>query len=101
MALLDKLVCSYDAPPTCPVVISGHSDLAEAKPTDLSLSRRRAEAVAKYLRRKGLAPPIRIEALGGTSPLVETREGVAERQNRWAQVWVDDSQSRPHTSDGQ
>lgn len=98
MALLDNFVSTYDAPPTCPVEVSGYSDLAEAKSTDMSLSRRRAEAVARYLRRKGLAAPIRIQGFGGTRPLVETREGVAEPQNRYVQVSVDDSQPLPPNS---
>jgi outer membrane protein OmpA-like peptidoglycan-associated protein len=92
-AMLDSFVSNYDAPPTCTVVIDGHSDSAESKPNDLSLSRHRAEAVAKYLRRKGLAAPIRVRALGGTRPLVETPNGVGERQNRYVQVWVDDPSS--------
>jgi outer membrane protein OmpA-like peptidoglycan-associated protein len=97
-ALLDNFVSSYDAPPTCPVVVSGHSDLAEAKADDLSLSRRRADAVAHYLRRRGLTAPIRVEALGGTRLLVDTPSGVSEPQNRFVQVWVDDSQPLPSAS---
>src|SRR5436305_3274041 len=69
MATLDYFVSSYDGPADCLIVVSGHSDLAESAPRDLSLSRRRAEAVAKYLRRKGLAATIRIDPLGGTHPL--------------------------------
>ncbi|PSJ37886.1 hypothetical protein C7I55_19435 [Sphingomonas deserti] len=98
-AMLDKFASSYDAPATCPVVVSGHSDLAEAKRDDSSLSRLRAQTVASYLRDRGLTAPIRVEALGGKDLLVATPAGVSEPQNRFVQVWVDDSGSLPRSSD--
>jgi outer membrane protein OmpA-like peptidoglycan-associated protein len=93
-ANLDGFVTNYDAPSHCRVMVTAHADRMGSPERNLRLSRRRAAAVAAYLRRKGLSAPIAIEPLGEASPMVDTPDGVAEPQNRFVQVWVDDPMSR-------
>lgn len=87
--LLDSYAAEFEAVPACPIVIEGHSDLAEAGLEDTDLSRRRADAVGAYLRSKGLTERITVRAFGGSRPMVETAMGVSEAQNRYVQVWVE------------
>jgi len=89
-AMLDGFVREYNAPPYCEIIISGHADRVGAAGYNLSLSKRRADAVSAYLRRKGLTARMVIEWHGETKPMVETKDGVAERQNRYVIVGVSD-----------
>ena len=93
-AQLDRFVSGYDAPAGCEVTVEAHADRAGPADHNLRLSRRRAEAVAAYLRRTGLTAPIVIETLGETRPLAETPDGVADAGNRRVVVWVKDLPSR-------
>jgi outer membrane protein OmpA-like peptidoglycan-associated protein len=93
-AQLDSFVSGHDTPAGCEVTVQAHADRTGPADHNLRLSRRRGEAVAAYLRRKGLTLPIVIEALGETRPLVETPDGVAEAQNRGVIVWVKDGLPR-------
>ena len=81
-AVLDRFAAGYDAPAHCHVFISAHADRVGSAGANLELSRRRAEAVFAYLRRRGLTAPITVELFGETRPLVETPDGVPEPQNR-------------------
>jgi outer membrane protein OmpA-like peptidoglycan-associated protein len=87
-AMLDGFLTGYNAPPDCQVMIAGGADRAGSADYNLHLSRRRADAVADYLRRHGLAAPIMIEQHGETRPIVDTADGVADAQNRSVVVWV-------------
>jgi len=61
--------------------VSGHADRTGTPQYNQALSRRRAEAVAEELVRRGIArQDISITALGETQPLVATAEGVREPQ---------------------
>lgn len=68
--------------------IFGHGDRAGSDDYNLALSLRRAEAVRDYLLNRGLSFGAieRIEGLGETRPLLDTADGVAEPQNRRAEV---------------
>ena len=88
-ATLDNYVARYDAPAFCHVFIDGHADRVGSAGDNLELSRRRADAVATYLRRRGLAAPMTIEFYGETRALVETPDGAAEPDNRRVTLYVD------------
>ena len=94
-ATLDGFVAGYDAPPYCRMMIEGHADRVGSVDRNLRLSRRRAEAVAAYLRRKGVTAPIVISFHGEARPLVETADEVEERQNRYVSIWIDDPRQNP------
>jgi outer membrane protein OmpA-like peptidoglycan-associated protein len=85
-AILDQAAVAYAPLGHCTIWIYTHSDRAGAAAYNLALSRRRAAAIAAYLRRRGLTAPFRIEAFGESRPLVETPDGVREPQNRRAEI---------------
>lgn len=68
--------------------IFGHGDRAGTDEYNLALSLRRAEAVREYLLTRGIrfAAIERVEGLGETRLMVDTANGVAETQNRRAEV---------------
>jgi outer membrane protein OmpA-like peptidoglycan-associated protein len=86
-ATLDRYSAQVVTPVRCGVMIAAHTDRVGSGDANLVLSRRRAEAVAAYLRSRGLAP-VMLEAFGETRPLAETADGVAEPQNRRVEIWV-------------
>ncbi|HTU11009.1 MAG TPA: OmpA family protein [Allosphingosinicella sp.] len=94
-ATLDGFVADYDAPPHCEIVIEGHADRSGSSARNIRLSGQRAEAVAAYLRSKGITAPLVIMQNGEARPLVETPDGVAERQNRYVSIWILDPISSP------
>jgi outer membrane protein OmpA-like peptidoglycan-associated protein len=72
------------------ISIGGHADRVGSAAANLRLSRRRAEAVREALVRRGFpADRIEIRAFGETRPLIETADGVPERQNRYAIVVIE------------
>jgi outer membrane protein OmpA-like peptidoglycan-associated protein len=94
-ATLDAFVAAYDAPAYCVMVVEGFADRVGPADRNLRLSERRANAVAAYLRRKGITAPIEIRFHGETSPLVETPDEVAEPQNRYVSIWINEPQRPP------
>ena len=61
---------------------------------NLRLSRRRGEAVKAALVRRGFpADRIEVRALGEAQPLVETADGVAQRDNRYASIMIETMRS--------
>jgi OOP family OmpA-OmpF porin len=67
--------------------VTGAADRQGSSAYNLNLSRRRAEAVREALIGQGIsAEAIVIEAQGEGRPLVETVDGVAEPQNRFAAI---------------
>lgn len=91
--MLDHYAAHVVTPLNCRVTIDAHADRVGTATSNLGLSRRRAEAVRAYLRARGVAAPIAIDAFGETRPLVETEDDVAEPQNRRAEIYV----SEPRT----
>lgn len=68
------------------IEIVGIADRVGSDADNVSLGRRRAEAVRRALLAKGMSPHIRVRIVswGETRPIVETRDGVADAQNRAA-----------------
>ena len=89
-ATLDAFVAEYDAPSECQMVIEGHADRVGSASRNLRLSERRANAVAAYLRRRRVTAPFVIRFHGETQLLVETPDEVAEPQNRYVGIWIND-----------
>lgn len=94
-ATLDGFIDGYDAPSYCQMVVEGHADRVGSAVRNLQLSRRRAEAVAAYLRRKGVTAPIVVNFHGETRPLVDTPDEIPERQNRYVSIWINDPRPAP------
>jgi OOP family OmpA-OmpF porin len=69
------------------ILVVGHADRAGSAQHNLGLSGRRAEAVKAELVANGIpAANIITQAKGETQPLVPTADGVAEPQNRRAEI---------------
>ena len=67
--------------------VSGHADRSGTPQYNQVLSRRRAEAVAAELVRRGInRNEISIQAFGESRPLVPTADGVREPQNRRVEI---------------
>jgi outer membrane protein OmpA-like peptidoglycan-associated protein len=67
--------------------VAGHADRTGTAAYNLTLSHRRADAVAAELVQHGIAKQsIDIEAFGETKPLVATADGVREPQNRRVEI---------------
>lgn len=62
--------------------VAGHTDAVGAVEYNLTLSRKRARAIAGWFRGRGLKCPIAFEGLGKSALLVKTPDGVAEPRNR-------------------
>jgi len=70
------------------LTVRGHTDASGAKPYNLALSLRRAEAVKAALVERGIpADTIAVQGLGDSQPLVPTRS--REPQNRRVTVDLD------------
>ncbi|HVQ09408.1 MAG TPA: OmpA family protein [Allosphingosinicella sp.] len=87
-ATLDTAAIAYAPLGHCTVLIAAHSDRAGPEAYNLALSRRRAEAVIAYLRRRGVTSAYRLEPFGESRPLVETPDGAREPQNRRAEILI-------------
>ena len=86
-AMLDRYSEQVVTPLRCGVTIAGHTDRVGSRDANLALSQRRAEAVAAYLRSRGLER-FTVEGFGETRPLVDTADEVAEPQNRRVEIYV-------------
>ena len=88
--ILDHAVEQIRATDVRGLSIEAAADRVGSAEANLRLSRRRAEAVRAYLLARGLPPAaIRVAAHGETGqPIVQTPDGVAEPQNRYAMVII-------------
>lgn len=69
------------------IMVSGHADKAGPDIYNQGLSEKRAQSVAHVLRTNGVDNKlIEVIAHGETKPQVETKDGVAERQNRFVKI---------------
>jgi len=67
--------------------VVGHADRSGSAAISLALSGRRAAAVADYLAAHGVAREgITIRGVGESRPLVQTRDGVSNAENRYVAV---------------
>jgi len=64
--------------------VAGHTDTVGDAGYNLGLSRRRAQAIAKWFRQRGLKIPIAYEGFGESALLVNTADQVDEPRNRRA-----------------
>jgi outer membrane protein OmpA-like peptidoglycan-associated protein len=87
-AMLDAFAQGYDAPAQCAVVIEGYSDRTGSRRHNLVLAKRRAEAVARYLKDKGLVARMYVRAVGEHDLLMPTPDGAAQAENRNVVVYV-------------
>jgi outer membrane protein OmpA-like peptidoglycan-associated protein len=62
--------------------IAGHTDTVGAPAYNLSLSQRRAQAIAAWFRKRGLRLPVLYEGFGEFAPLVGTPDQTDEPRNR-------------------
>lgn len=62
--------------------IVGHTDTVGSAEHNMSLSRRRARAIAAWFKGRGLSTPIAYEGLGESAPAVKTADEVDEPRNR-------------------
>jgi phosphate transport system substrate-binding protein len=84
LALSERLRASGEG-----VWVMGHSEPTEVEAADLSLATARAEAVARFLTERGVAPgKIVAEGLGALSPRASNLTLEGRRANRRADVWV-------------
>jgi outer membrane protein OmpA-like peptidoglycan-associated protein len=88
-ARLEALVRIMELLPEVQVTVTGHSDNVGAARTRLRVSQRRAEAVARFLRRRGIATSrIRTLAVGAQAPLDRKDTDEARARNRRVGVAV-------------
>lgn len=87
-AILDNAATVYRPLSHCLLVVAAHTDRAGTSAYNRALSERRARAVVAYLRQRGVRAEPRIEPYGETRPLVETGDGVEERENRRAEILI-------------
>jgi len=82
-AVLDHLTAIAMRCPDAQIEISGHTDTIGSDDTNLELSRRRAEAVAEYLKKAGIAAE-RMTAVGygNTRPIASNDSEAGRAQNR-------------------
>ena len=66
-----------------PITIAGHTDPRGDEAYNLDLSRRRAEAVAHYLRMQGFAGQVRVVAKGESERFPIVDPGAYTREQRW------------------
>ena len=62
--------------------IAGHTDTVGATAYNLALSQRRAQAIARWFRQRGLRLPVLFEGFGELAPLVGTPDSTDEPRNR-------------------
>ena len=69
------------------VVISGHTDRKGKAQDNVGLSQRMAANVRSYLAGRGIPDGVMVtEAYGETRPLIDTKDGVREPQNRRVEI---------------
>ncbi|MDH3663578.1 MAG: OmpA family protein [Alphaproteobacteria bacterium] len=86
-AMLDEIVAAVAAQGPASVTVMGHADRSGGDDYNMSLSERRAQAIADALVAAGIPDSaINTMGYGETEPAVETEDGVAMRQNRRAAI---------------
>ena len=71
------------------IVLNGHTDTTGLERFNLTLSKKRAETVARALEKGGIdKEAIKIFAFGESDPRVPTADGVNEPQNRRVEIFI-------------
>lgn len=87
--VLEKIALDHRRQPNFRLVLGGHADERGDAAFNLDLSRRRAEAVAHYLRARGVpAAVIETRFFGATLPADPSRGADAWARNRRVTVWM-------------
>jgi outer membrane protein OmpA-like peptidoglycan-associated protein len=84
--VLDNAAGVYADVARCDILIEAHTDRSGRADVNQRLARRRADAIADYLRAQGVRSAFRIEVRGEDGPLVETPDGAREPENRYAVI---------------
>ena len=72
------------------IVLNGHTDTTGLERFNLTLSKKRAETVARVLEKGGIAASaIKIFAFGESDPRVPTADGVDTPQNRRVEIFIE------------
>jgi outer membrane protein OmpA-like peptidoglycan-associated protein len=86
-AVLDAASRAYNEGKPIVMILTGSSDRTGSSEANLTLSERRAGAVLKGLRDRGIpADRFQVLAKGETDPPVPTEQGVAELRNRRVEI---------------
>lgn len=84
---IDRAIANFRATGSTSIKLEGHADRAGSDRYNLALSKRRADAVAAYLRAKGVDRiAVNEEWFGETRPRVQTADGVRNDENRRVEI---------------
>jgi outer membrane receptor protein involved in Fe transport len=87
VTIVDQAAANAGPAHVTQLTVTGHTDTVGSDAYNMRLSRRRAESVAAELEKDGIASSeIEIVAKGKRDPLVPTKDGVKEPQNRRVQI---------------
>ena len=89
--LLDKIARAASVFPRSQIIVEGHTDSYGGDVSNLSLSRRRAEAVSEYLSSEFGVPAFRISAVGygETRPIANNETATGRARNRRIDVRIE------------
>lgn len=86
-AILDNVAAAYRTCGQAYVTISGHTDRKGKAQYNVGLSQRMAANVGAYLASRGIPVGVMVtEAYGESRPLIDTKDGVREPQNRRVEI---------------
>ena len=86
-AILDNVAAAYQGCGGAQVMIAGHTDRKGRDQYNVGLSQRMAASVRSYLAGHGIPDGVMTTmAFGESRPLVETKDGVSEPQNRRVEI---------------
>ncbi len=86
---LDRMARAIRADATIKVVkVVGHTDSTGSAAYNQALSKRRAEAVAKYLREHGVSVPVTSEGRGEAEPIADNRTAEGRARNRRVELEI-------------
>jgi outer membrane protein OmpA-like peptidoglycan-associated protein len=89
-ASLDELAALLISKPTWKLRISGHTDNVGSPESNMTLSKNRAQAIAKYLQGKGVAKDQLIpEWFGDTRPIADNKTPEGRQKNRRVEMQIE------------
>ena len=87
--MLDRAIADFRSTGSTGIRIEGHTDRSGSDRYNQALSKRRADAVAAYLRGKGIGQnAISEEFFGESKPRVPTADGIRNDENRRAEIYL-------------
>ncbi len=91
---LDRIADVLQKYPETRIVVEGHTDNVGSETSNMTLSRRRADAVKNLLVQKGVAPTrIRTVALGETMPIAPNDSAAGRQRNRRVEIKIEPTQA--------